>query len=82
MFGFDSLTVKGKTFTLLDGESMVFKLGGEALEEALALEGAARWNPFGHEKKEWVQVPAVYAEKWEVMAESALAYVESLIIAP
>ncbi|MEK6255805.1 MAG: hypothetical protein N2C13_00630 [Chloroflexota bacterium] len=79
MFGFDSITVMGKTFALLDGDSMVFKLIGESHASALALDGAFPWNPFGHQKKEWLQIPLVYCAEWETYAEAARKYVHSLI---
>lgn len=79
MFGFDSITVRKKTFALLDGASMVFKLRGDAHASALALKGAVLWNPFGHEKKEWVQIPIDHAANWEKYADEAKNYVESLI---
>ena len=79
MFGFVSITVSGKTFALLDGDSMVFKLDGDAITEALALQGAQRWNPYGHEKKEWVQIPFEHTASWGMYAEVAMSYVESLI---
>ena len=79
MFGFDSITVRKKTFALLDGYSMVFKLRGETHKQGLALEGAALWNPFGHQKKEWVQISFEHAADWEKYAEAAKGYVESLI---
>jgi hypothetical protein len=79
MFGFDSITVRSKTFALLDGDSMVFKLNGRTHALALALDDVILWNPFGHTKKEWVQVPFVYAYDWEVYAAAAMDYVESLI---
>ena len=79
MFGFDSITVRKKTFALLDGDGMVFKLRGDAHASALALKGAALWNPFGHEKKEWVQIHFDHAADWEKYAQAARDYVESLI---
>jgi len=78
MFGFDSITVRKKTFALLDGASMVFKLRGDAHTQALALEGGELWNPFGHQKKEWVQIPIDHAANWEKYADEAKKYVESL----
>ena len=79
MFSFDSITVRGKTFALLDGDSMVFKLSGKARAQALALDGAVLWNPFRHQKKEWVQIPFVYISDWEEYAVTAMDYVESPI---
>lgn len=79
MFGFDSITVMRKTFALLDGDSMVFKLSGDAHVQALEMDGAVLWNPFGHQKKEWVQIPFRHSSEWEQYAEAARSYVKSLI---
>ena len=82
MFGFKSITVKSKTFALLDRDGMVFKLRGETHTEALDLDDAKLWNPFGHKKKEWVQVSFEHSSLWEKFSQSARDYVESLIKVP
>ena len=55
--------------------SMVFKLPDEGeREKALALEGAAPFDPMGSGRvmKEWVDVPVAHAAKWAELADSAL----------
>jgi hypothetical protein len=55
--------------------AMVFKLPDPAIRErALALEGAALFDPAGgRPMKEWVQVPPAHAGEWAALAEHALA---------
>ena len=72
MFGMPSLTIAGKPFAGLSGEDMIFKLGGEALERALALPGAKPFTPMGRPMKAWVQVPPKSSELWPALAEEAL----------
>lgn len=72
MFGVPSLMVGRKPFASLNGEDMVFKLSGEALERALALPGAEPFTPMGRPMKAWVQVPPEHAELWPDLAEEAL----------
>ena len=64
-FGFRALRLNGASFVILDGDALAFKLGEDALQAALALEGAKRWNPYGREKKKWIQVPAGQATAWD-----------------
>jgi hypothetical protein len=56
--------------------AMVFKLSGEAAREAaLQLDGAQLFDPSGGRRapmKEWVVVPATYADLWPDLAEQAL----------
>ena len=56
---------------------MVFKLPADAHREALSLPGAQLFDPSGKKRpmKEWVQVPAVYQNKWPEFAEKAMKYV-------
>lgn len=77
MFGVLCIKVKGKAFASFSQERMVFKLRGEAHAEALALAGAALFDPSGHGRpmREWVTVPVAHANRWEQFAEEALAYV-------
>ena len=79
MFGMPSVMVGGKAFAGLNGESMIFKLSGEAHRSALALEGAKLFEPMaGRPMKEWVCVPAEQSERWLELAGAALDYVRSL----
>ncbi len=73
MFGLPSLMIGGKPFAGLNGEDMIFKLGGEALARALALPGAKPFDPMGgRPMKAWVQVPPEHFELWSELAEEAL----------
>jgi hypothetical protein len=73
MFGLPSLMIAGKPFAGLNGEDMIFKLGGEALARALALPGAKPFDPMGgRPMKAWVQVPPEHCELWPALAEEAL----------
>lgn len=60
----------------LNGD-MVFKLKGEAHQQALAIEGAQLFDPLEKNRpmKEWVQVPQDHDDQWLAFAKSALAYI-------
>ena len=77
MFGAPCIKVKGKAFAAFSQGRMVFKLRGDAHAVALALPGAALFDPSGEGRpmREWVGVPDAHAEQWERLAEEALAYV-------
>jgi hypothetical protein len=75
MMGMPSLKRNGKLVAGLWKETMAFKLPNAAeREEALALEGAALFDPGerGRPFKEWVAVPAAHADRWPELAEKAL----------
>ncbi len=59
-----------------DEGAMVFKLSEEAARAAaLRLEGAHLFDPSGGRRapmKEWVLVPATYADRWPDLAQQAL----------
>ena len=79
MFGMSSVKVNGKAFAGLSGGTMTFKLGSEARQQALAIEGAKLFEPMaGRAMKEWVAVPPEQSEHWLELAEAALKYVRSL----
>ncbi len=77
-FGFRSLKAKGKTFVILSGEYLVFRLPADVSQEALALAGSEMWNPYGREKHNWVQVPAEHARRWRHFYSEALRFVAAL----
>ena len=54
---------------------MVFKLTDEAKrEQALALDGAERFDPMGgRPMREWVVVPASHSDEWLRLAQDALS---------
>jgi hypothetical protein len=73
MFGLPSFMIGRKPFAALNGEDMIFKLSGEALARALALDGAEPFDPMGgRPMKAWVQVPPEHCELWPALAEEAL----------
>lgn len=74
-FGFQALKATGKTFVILSGEHLVFRLPAEASQEALALAGGEMWNPYGREKRYWIQIPTQYAEQWKHFFDEALRFV-------
>jgi len=80
MFGKPCFKVNGKAFICFFQNEMVFKLTAEAREEALSLEDSQLFDPSGKKRpmKEWVQVSAKNANKWEKFAEEAIKYVETL----
>jgi hypothetical protein len=74
IFGLPALKIGTKPFACATGEDMVFKLGGEANERALALPGAKRFEPMhGRPMKGWVQVPPEQFAEWDDLAEQAYA---------
>jgi TfoX/Sxy family transcriptional regulator of competence genes len=75
MMGMPSLKRNGKLVAGLWKETIAFKLPNAAeREEALALEGAALFDPGerGRPFKEWVAVPAAHADRWPELADKAL----------
>lgn len=77
MFGMPTLKVAGKSFAGLFGDSMVFKLQGDAHARALAFAGAALFDPsgMGRAMKEWVVIPRAQVKQWLVFAQHAITYV-------
>jgi hypothetical protein len=74
VFGLPALKIGKKPFACVTGEDMVFKLGGEANERALALPGARPFEPMaGRPMKGWVQVPPEQFPEWDDLAEQAYA---------
>jgi hypothetical protein len=76
MMGMPSLKRNGKLVAGLWKETMAFKLPDKTeREEALALEGAALFDPGerGRPFKEWVAVPAAHADRWPELTGKALS---------
>jgi hypothetical protein len=73
MMGMPTLYLGGKAFAGLFGDAMVFKLDGEAHAAALALPGAALFDPsgMGRPMRAWVRVPLEEAAAWPSLATSA-----------
>jgi hypothetical protein len=78
MFGMPSVKRRdGKAFAGLFGDDMVFKLAGDAHEEALVLDGAHLFEPMsGRPMKAWVQVPPTHQTQWVELARKAEAGLE------
>ena len=79
MMGMPTLFLGGKAFAGLFGDSMVFKLGGEAHAMALALPGAALFDPSGMDRpmKAWVRIPLDHALAWPRFARSGAEGLET-----
>jgi len=80
MFGAKCLKApNGKALAMYWKDCMVFKLTGDAADEALSLDGAHLFNPMDDRPMNgWIQVPFDYADRWKEMAEEALAYVREI----
>jgi hypothetical protein len=77
MFGKPCLKIKGKAFIAQHLEAVIFKLPDPAHKKALAIAGAALWDPSGKGRpmKEWVAVPAKSSQGFDGFAKAALDYV-------
>ncbi len=75
MFGMPTLKLDGKAVAGLYGDAMTFKLGSDALAEALRLDGAHLFDPsgLGRPMKAWAVVPVAHASEWERLAQLAVA---------
>jgi hypothetical protein len=74
MFGMPCVKANGKAACGFWQDSLVVKLTDQGeREQALALDGAALFDPMGgRPMKEWVVVPAAHADRWPSLAETAL----------
>lgn len=80
MFGAKCLKApNGKALAMFWKGCMIFKLRGEAAEEALSLDGAQVFTPMDNRPMNgWIQVSFDYAERWKGLTEEALAYVREI----
>lgn len=80
MFGKPCFKINGKAFMCFFQNELVFKLNGNTHSEALSLDGTHLFDPSDKNRpmKEWVQVPAIYQEKWAKFAKEAKNYVSGL----
>ncbi len=78
-FGKPCINVGKKTFVILWGRDLTFKLAGESHAEALKIAGAHLFDPRGqgNPMKEWVQIPAAQASVWSRFAKMAFDYVST-----
>ena len=77
-YGKPCLKSGDQVFALLDGDSMVFRLGEEGRQRALILPGAAPWQPDETRGplQNWVSVPAGESAQWPSLAAAALKALE------
>lgn len=80
MFGAKCLKApNGKALAMFWKECMVFKLTGDAADDALSLDGAQVFTPAeGRPMNGWILVPYDYADRWKDLTEMALAYVREI----
>jgi len=80
MFG--ALCIKapnGKAAVMLYKEDMIFKLTGEAEQEAMKLKGAKIFSPMeGRPMTGWVQLSVQHVAKWKKYAGIAFDYVKTI----
>jgi hypothetical protein len=76
-FGKPCINVGKKTFVILWGRDLAFKLAGPNHADALQIAGAHLFDPRGRGSpmKEWVQIPAAQAPAWGSFAKLAFEYV-------
>jgi hypothetical protein len=76
MFGMPSLRIGKKVLCSIWADDLVVKLPPGALEDALALDGAERFEPMeGRAMKEWARVPFAHEARWARLVASSLGYV-------
>jgi hypothetical protein len=80
MFGAQCIKApNGKAAAMFHTENMVFKLEGDALAEALSLEGAHLFDPMGGRPMGgWVQLSYKHADKWKDYAQKSMDYVKAI----
>lgn len=76
LFSMPAWKVAGKAIGGRWDDTLVFKLDPTTHAEAIALDGATRFDPSGQGRflKEWVVVPAAHRDRWPDLARAALAY--------
>jgi hypothetical protein len=68
----------GKSAAMFWKDNIVVKLHGDALNEALSLDGAQLFEPMeGKPMKDWVQIPFNYKDQWKTFAEISAGDVEA-----
>ncbi len=69
----------GKSAAMFWKDNIVVKLQGDALREAMSLDGAGLFEPIeGRPMKEWVHIPFEYKQKWRSFAEISARGVENI----
>lgn len=79
MFGKPCFKINKKAFVCFFEDAMVFKLNGEAHQDALSLDGTKLFDPSGKNRpmKAWIQVPFHYKSQWEAFAKAAYTFVKN-----
>ncbi len=77
MFGKACIKIHGKAFVSQHKDAVVFKLTGAHHQQAMALDGAALWDPSGKGRpmKEWVALPVSARAHFRALADAARTYV-------
>lgn len=80
MFGVPCFKIGSKAFVCFKVDTIIFKLSGDALKEALSLDGAKQFDPSGKNRpmKEWIELPYSYHSLWPKFAKLAIDYVGQL----
>jgi hypothetical protein len=80
MFGAACLkTPNGKSGAMFWKDCIVVKLQGDALKEAMSLDGVELFDPMGgRPMKEWVQIPYDYRSKWKKFVTLSVEGVKKL----
>ena len=79
LFGKPSLKVGKANFVCGFQQSLVVKVGKEAIAEMLPeFEGSVLFDPYGKGRpmKDWLQIPETYKEQWPSLALQALDFVK------
>lgn len=80
MFGKPCLKVNGKAFAAYFKGDMAFKIGREEVAPMLQkFAGSQNWDPSGKGRpmKDWLHVPAEFAEQWQALSKDACSFVEA-----
>ena len=80
MFGAPCIKApNGKSAAMFWKDCIVVKLPGDALKEALSLDGSCIFEPMqGKKMKEWAQIPYDYKDKWKKFAVISMNEVKKM----
>ena len=72
-------TPNGKSAAMFWQDNLVVKLQGQALIEAMNLDGAKLFEPMeGRPMKEWVQIPFTHHDQWKRFAMTSVDSVKTI----
>jgi hypothetical protein len=85
LYGKQALFLSDLPFMLMHRDAAGFRLSGRALADALALEGAAAFDPTAPDEATqtvpgWVRVPAQHFRAWDALAEQALGFAQLALV--